>query len=199
MAEYVNTQPNITLSSVWNCHTANLGGGAFAYKIVRGPTASSGVVTFPVSIPTGAYVKRVWITVGPNTPLSGAAYKMVDGHYIPPSNTVDLKTDLFVPSMTVFQAAFGFKANGIVYEDYAEHVSYWTVIEPTLHIEYYMDEGNIPDIDIVEDTSNTSDNDPSDGRFFMPRLLDANMDEKARLRPSGVSLELNIAPLSTAA
>ena len=198
MAEYVNTQPNITLSSAWNCHTSNLGGGAFAYKIVRGPTASSGVVAFPVSIPNGAYVKRVWITVGPNTPLSGAAYKMVDGHYIPPSNTVDLKTDLFVPSMTVFQAAFGFKANGIVYEDYAEHVSYWTVIEPTLHIEYYMDESDIPDIDIIEDTSNTSDNDPSDGRFFMPRLLDYNMDEKARLRPSGVSLELNIAPLSTA-
>ncbi len=170
----------------------------FLYRIVHGPTASSGTVSFPVSIPEGAYVKRVWITVENSTPLSGAAYKMVNGHYIPPGNSVDLNKDVFVPALTVYNAQFGFKANGVVYETSGEFVSYWNVIEPTLHIEYYTNDDPDPGFEIVEDKSNTSDNDPSDGRFFMPRLLDANMDEKARLRPSNLSLELNLTPLSTA-
>lgn len=198
MAEYQNTQPNITLSSNWSCTTVQVGGMGFVYKIVHGPTASTGSVSFPVSLPKGAYVKRVWITVGANTPLSGAKYKKVNGHYIPPSNSVDLPVDVFTPSTTLYVAGFEFKANGVVYQKSGEFTSYWTVIEPTLHIEYYTDESQIPDIEIVQDTSNTSDNDPSDGRFLLPRLLDGNMTEKARLHPSDVSIELNLNPLSTA-
>lgn len=198
MAEYVNTQPGVTLTSKWSCTTVQVGGMGFVYKIVNGPSGSSAAVSFPVTIPEGAYVQRVWMTVGAHNPLSGAAYKMVNGHYIPPSNSVDLNKDLFVPALTVYEATFGFKANGIVYEQSGEFESYWHVINPTLHIEYYLDESEIPELDIVEDTSNTSDNDPSDGRFFLPRLLDSNMDELARLRPTVLSLDLNATPLSTA-
>lgn len=198
MAEYTNTQPGFSLTSEWNCHTVQLGGGAFAYKIVRGPTSSGYTLTFPVSIPDGAYVKRVWFTMQANVPLSGAAYKMFDGHFVPPSNMVDLNRDLFVPSMTEYSAAFSFKANGIVYEDYDEHVSTLTVSEPTLHIEYITDETEDDSIEIIPDTSNTSDNDPSDGRFLLPKLLNANLDEVTSLVPDNVSLELNLQPLSTA-
>lgn len=195
---YENTQPGFSLQSVWNCHTTNLGGGAFAYKIVHGPTSSGYTLTFPVSIPAGAYVKRVWLTIKTNIPLSGAAYKLFDGHFIPPSNTIDLNRELFVPSMTEYKASFSFKANGIVYEDYDEHTSTLTVSEPTLHIEYITDETEDEGIEIVPDTSNTSDNDPSDGRFLLPKLLNANLDEVTSLVPDNVSLELNLQPLSTA-
>lgn len=198
MAEYVNTQPDVTLSSSWTCTTVQVGGMGFVFRIVNGPTASSATVSFPVTIPEGAYVQRVWLTVDPDYPLSGAAYRMVNGHYIPPSNSVDLNKDVFVPALTVYNAQFGFKANGVVYELSGEFTSYWNIKNPTLHIEYYMDESDIPDVEIIQDTSNTSDKDPSDGRFFLPRLLDANMDEKARLRPTSLSLDLALTPLSTA-
>ncbi len=196
--EYTNTQPSFSLTSSWNCHTVQLGGGSFAYKIVRGPTAAGYTATFPVVIPEGVYVKRVWLTMKCNVPISGAAYKMVAGHYIPSSNVVELDRGLFVPAMTEYSAMFSFKANGVVYEDYNEHYSTLTITDPTLHIEYYDDPADDPDIEIVEDTSNTSDNDPSDGRFFLPRLLTANMEEKTRLHPEQLSLELNLNPLSTA-
>lgn len=198
MMIYTNTQPGFSLVSEWNCHTVQLGGGAFAYKIVRGPTSSGYQLVFPVSIPVGAYVKRVWFTMKTNIPVSGAAYKLFDGHFIPPSNTVDLNRELFVPSMTEYSANFSFKANGIVFDDYDEHSSTLTVSEPTLHIEYIMDETEDDGIEIAPDTSNTSDNDPSDGRFLLPKLLNANLDEVTSLVPDNVALELNLQPLSTA-
>lgn len=195
---YTNTQAGFSLSSVWNCHTTNLGGGAFVYTIVRGPTSSGATVVFDVEIPEGAYVKRVWLTLEANVPLSGAKYKMADGHYIPPSNVVELNKDLFIPETTSYSVLFSYQANGIVYEDYDEHTSTYTVSNPTLNIEYYTDETEDDSIEVVADTSNTSDNDPSDGRFLLPRLLDANLVEVTSLRPDRTELELNLTPLSTA-
>jgi hypothetical protein len=122
----------------------------------------------------------------------------MNGYNIPASNIVELVQDAITPDTTMFEANFSFNVNGAVYQDTKQHTAYWRVENPTLHVEYYMDETEMPDIETVVDASGTSDNDPSDGRYLMPRLLDKNMAEKARLRPSKVSLELNLHPLSTA-
>lgn len=195
---YTNTQGDITLTSSWNCHTTNLGGGQLVYKIVRGPTSSSASITFDVAIPQGAYIKRIWLSMTTNAPLGGAAYKMVNGHYIPPSGIVELDRDILTPSDTTYEAAFSYKSNGVVFEDYNEHTAYFYIYAPTLNVEYLAEGEEDTGIDSEPDYSNTSDNDPSDGRFFLPRLLDANLVEVDRLHPDSMSLELNLHPLSTA-
>lgn len=195
---YTNTQPTLTLTSTWNCHTVQLGGGQFAYQIVNGPDSTSGTRTFAVSVPDGAYVKRAWLSMGISSPLGGAKYRMVNGHYVPPSGLVELEAGLFTPSTTEYEATFSFKSNGVVYEDYVSHTAYQTFTDPTLNIEYIAEGDTDVEIDVTPDTSNTSDNDPSDGRFLLPRLLDANFVEVTRLHPSRMSLELNLQPLSTA-
>lgn len=195
---FSDTQPSFQLSSVWNCHTVQLGGGNFAYQIVRGPTSSSENRTFAVSIPEGSYIKRAWISVELDSPLGGAKFRKANWAYIPPSGIAELDAYIFTPSMTEYEVTFSFQSNGIIYEDFVEHTSYQNFTNPTLNIEYIPPGETDTETDTPLDTSNTSDNDPSDGRFFLPRLLDANLVEVARLHPDTMSLELNLNPLSTA-
>ena len=200
MAEYKNTQTGFSLTSYWTCGPVTGSDGTVTYRITSAPSAANKVIVFPVSIPQGAIIKRAWVTVEPPPyePNSGAKYRMVNTYYFSPGRIAELDISLFVPSMTEYEANFGFKAQGAIYQDTKQHSGTWQVVDPTLHIEYYTDETEMPDVETVVDTSNTSDNDPSDGRYLMPRLLDGNMAEKARLRPSQLSLELNLNPLSTA-
>lgn len=195
---FTDVQSSLSLTSVWNCHTVNLGGGTFVYKIVRGPTGSSESRTFNVSIPQGAYVKRAWLSMTTNSPAGGAAYKMAAGYYIPPSGIVELDRSYFQPSTTSYEVLFSFKSNGVIYEDYAEHRAQLHITDPTLNIEYIPDGEADDDIEVVPDYSGTSDNDPSDGRFFLPRLLDGSFVEKARLQPDDIGIDLSLTPLSTA-
>ena len=198
MAEYKNTQAGFTLSSVWKCGPVTDSNGTVSYRIEQAPSASNKLVVFPVSIPDGALIERVWISVDAYVTVGSAKYKMVGAYYFSPANIAELDPNAFTPTTTEYQANFGFMANGIIFQDINQHTSQWVVNDPTLHIEYYTDETEMPDVETVVDTSNTSDNDPSDGRYLMPRLLDKNMAEKARLRPSKVTLDLNLSPLSTA-
>lgn len=196
--EYKNTQAGFILSSVWKCGPVTGSNGTVSYRIEQAPSAANKLVVFPVSIPNGSLIKRVWISVDAHVTVGSAKYKMVGAYYFSPANIAELDVNAFTPATTEYRADFGFKANGIIFQDTKQHTSQWVVNEPTLHIEYYTDETDLPDVEIGEDTSGTSDNDPSDGRFLLPRLLDKNMDEKARLRPSSLTLELNLSPLSTA-
>jgi phage minor structural protein len=198
MPEYKNTQNTIVLTSTWRCGTVTGSNGTQTWRIAEGPYADGNTVVFPVSIPHGALIKRAWVTIDPYAISTGAKYRHMNGYNIPASNIVELVQDAITPDTTMFEANFSFNVNGAVYQDTKQHTAYWRVENPTLHVEYYTDETEMPDIETVVDASGTSDNDPSDGRYLMPRLLDKNMAEKARLRPSKVSLELNLHPLSTA-
>lgn len=195
---YTNTQPDIALYSSWNCHTVQVGGGQFVYKIVNGPSSSTGSVTFEVSIPKGAYIKRVWLSMTVSSPVGGARYRMVNSRYIPPSGIVELDKEAFTSALTEYQATFSFQANGVVYNDYVEHTAVQIFEAPTINVEYVAEGDSDIDIDVTPDTSNTADNDPSDGRFLLPRLLDANLVEVTRLHPERLRISLNINPLSTA-
>lgn len=196
MPEYVKTMPTVVMQSTWRCASKEVN-GAVTWYISEGPYADGNTVVFPVSIPRGAKVNRAWVTIEPYSIPTGTKYRMLNGYHIPASNEVELVDDTITPDTTMFEANFSFKPNGAVYQDTNEHYSYWRVT-PTLHVEYFTDNEPDPGIERVEDTSGTSDNDPSDGRFLLPRLLDGNRAEKARLHPSNVSIELNLTPLSTA-
>lgn len=196
--EYKNTQAGFTLSSTWKCGTVTGSNGTITYRIEQAPSASSKSVVFAVSIPNGSLVKRAWVSIESLVTVGSPKYRRVNARYFGPANTAELDPGAFTPSMTEYQADFSFEANGVIYQDSNQHTSQWIVGNPTLHIEYYTDETEMPDVETVVDTSGTSDNDPSDGRYLLPRLLDKNMAEKARLRPLKVSLDLNLDPLSTA-
>lgn len=203
MAEYTNTQPDVVLQSTWRCSPTTTSSGSVVYKITSQPTEASVTIVFPISVPAGSQVVRAWFTVEkpPQSPLSGARYRRINGVDIPSDNTVEIPVDDVAGAQ--YEAVLTFKANGSVFQDTNQHTGAWRVVEPTIHVEYTDGETTEPEDPSIpssppEENTETSDNDPSDGRFLLPRLLDENMAEKARLRPSNLSLELNLVPLSTA-
>lgn len=200
MAEYKNQQANFGLTCDWTCRAVTGSNGTVAYMFDRRPTEVRKDVVFNVSIPQGAVVSKVWITVEKSgrEPIGGARYKRINSIDILTTNSAEIDKTVFVPTLTQYTATFSFLAYGVIYEDTNVHTATWDIVNPTLHVEYYLDETEIPDMDIAVDTSKTNDNDPSDGRYILPRLLGSDWSEKARLRPSSVSLELNLNPLSTA-
>lgn len=187
---YTDMQPTVGLTSTWRCnfYVAN---GRLEWYIVDTPTSDSRTVTFSVDIPAGAVVRRAWLSMGINTPISGSAYQRVNGLSIPSDGVVEL--DGITADTTSYEAVFDFRANGVVYQDTQQHSGQLSLIEPTLHIEYDEDGG-----DEEPDQDGTIVGTPIGTGLQLPRLLGDDYREVARLEPSNLRLALKLHPLSTA-
>lgn len=169
-------------------------GGQWVWRIVDGPSADSNALDFVVKLPADAVISRMWVSVSVGAALSGAAYKRMNGMAIPSSGEVDVEG--ITPETTTFRADFSFRANGAIYEDADVHTAYLRFGDPTLNIEYTSDSESAPDIP-DEDTPGDITRDPDAGTQ-LPRLLNPDMTEAARLEPTRLSLDLLLTPLSTA-
>ena len=190
---YQHKHESFSLQSHWSCLPIKES-GQWVWRIVDGPTADSKGLDFDVKLPADAVISRMWVSVTLGAALSGAAYKRINGVNIPSSGEVDVEG--ITPETTSFHVSFSFAANGAIYEDDATHTAYLRFENPTLNIEYTSDSESTPD-EPDEDTPGDIDRD-QDAGAQLPRLLDNDLKEVARLEPTRLSLDLRITPLSTA-
>lgn len=184
---YKNTQPSFSLTSSWTCKFHKDSDGTVKWYILDLPNESSANLTFPVSLPADAVIKRAWLTMGVGSPLSGSDYQRVNGENIPSSGEVDVTG---VTALTTsFGANFTFRANGMIFTDTETHSGVLTITDPTLNVEYTADSEDEDDAPTVADRIGSA--------WGMPRLLDNNLNEIARLK-ARVALSLNLTPFSTA-
>lgn len=188
---YKHTLEDFNLRSQWVCKGVEKD-GVWRWFIVEGPSTSSKILQFPVSLPLDAVVVRAWISVGVGSPLTGASIHTVNDIKI--KNGIAELTGINATT-TTYEARFSFRANGAIYQDTNTHSATMAFGAPTLNIEYTSQMEEAPGID--ENAPVGINRDKFDGSHY-PRLLDSNMNEKARIRPSRLSLELNLQPLSTA-
>ena len=158
------------------------------------PSSSSNTVTFTVELPFDAVIERVWLTMGLSPAVSGSAFQRVNGISIPSSGEVELDATAFSAELTSWNAEFTFRANGLVYQDADLHEGRLSILDPTLHIEYTSvsqpDDGGVTDSVIVDR--------PLDTGVQLPRLLDENFREVARIDPDNLRLETKLNPKSGA-
>lgn len=187
---FSSMHPSVSLSSTWMCAPRYY--GTVEWYIHTGPTAASATVSFDVVLPFDAVIKRAWLTMGLNSPLTGSAYKHMNGAKIPASGEMDVEG--IEASTTRFDAVFSFRANGAVYQNTEIHESVLTITDPTLHIEYTSvshpdEEPEGPDVIVGR---------PLDSGVQLPRLLGKDFREVARIAPVKLALTLNLPPLSKA-
>lgn len=188
---YSSRQDSIGLTSTWRCAYYYYGSW-YEWKIVGTPTSDSQTVTFDVALPFDAVIRRVWLTMTLSTAISGSAYQRVNGISIPGSGEVELDKTGFSAETTSYEAVFSFRANGAVYPDTDLHEARLSILDPTLHIEYDSEsegEGE-SETEIVSR--------PLDTGVQLPRLLDADFREIARIDPDNLRLTLNLDPKSMA-
>lgn len=188
---YKHTLEDFNLRSQWVCKGVEKD-GIWRWFIAEGPSTSGRDVQFPVSLPLDAVISRAWISVEVGSPLTGASIHTV--------NDIKIKNGVAElegvnATTTTYEARFSFRANGAIYQDTNTHSATMGFGAPTINIEYTSHVENVPEID--ENAPAGINRSKFDGSNY-PRLLDSNMNEKARLRPSRLSLELNLYPLSTA-
>ena len=184
---YTNTQPSFSMTSSWTCKFHTGSDGTVKWYILDLPNEASANLVFPVSLPADAVIKRAWLTMGVGSPLSWADYQRVNGADIPSSGEVDV-TGVTALS-TSFGANFTFRANGMIFTDTNTHSGILSITNPTLNVEYTADSAGGDDAPTVADRIGSA--------WGMPRLLDNNLNEIARLE-ARVALSLNLTPLSTA-
>lgn len=189
---YTNVQPTHRMSSTWQCAYGERN-GRMEWYIASGPTAASVNITFDVALPFDAVIKRTWLTMSLNSPLTGAAYRRVNGISIPSSGEVDVEG--IERTTTSFEAVFSFKVNGAVYQDVETHSGTLVITDPTLHIEY--ESTSTPD-DGPDSESEIIISRPEDSGLQLPRLLDKEFHEVTRVAPISMRMNLKLHPLSTA-
>lgn len=190
MPEYVSTIARFSLTSSWKCAAKNTDTGT-EYIITEQPSAASVTKTFDVALPADAVISRMWVTAALGSPLSGAEYIRLNGENF---RTGEADVTGITAEVSTFSAVFAFRANGAVYQDEKEHSGNLVFDAPTLHISYTTtEEGDTPGTDTPSGAVTGGD---KPGR--LPRLLDANLREVARLEPLRVTLDLAVKPLSTA-
>ncbi|MBR6667591.1 MAG: phage tail protein [Clostridia bacterium] len=184
---YSNKQASVGLTSSWRC-VYYYYGSWYEWKLLDTPTTASRTVTFDVSLPFDAVIKRVWMTMGISRPLSGSAFQRVNGIGIPSSGEVELPKEDFTAETTSYEAVFSFRANGMVFQDPNLHEATLTIVDPTLHIEYDSENEGTEDDDttIVRRDAETG--------VQLPRLLGAGYRETDRLKAVSLRLEMNIDP-----
>lgn len=190
---YSNKQASVGLNSAWRCTYAYYGSW-YEWKLLAPPSSDSRDVTFAVSLPFDAVIKRVWMTMGISPPISGSAFQRVNGISIPSSGEVELPKDAFTAETTSYEAVFSFRANGAVYPDPNLHEARLTLVDPTLHIEYT----SVSQPDDEEQGETVIVSRPLDTGVQLPRLLDKNFREVARIDPSNMQLKIKLDPLSGA-
>ena len=189
---YSHVLDTFRLYSEWSCIAYQTGTLIWTWQINTGPTVDSKTLTFTVALPTDAVISRAWLSVGLGYPSGGAKYVHLNGENIPSSGEIELEG--ITALTTSFEANFSYKANGVVYQDTNTHTGVMTFTTPTLNIEYTSESENAPEID--PDSPGNINRGESSGRQ-LPRLLDANLAEVARI-PAKVSLDLELDPLSSA-
>lgn len=191
MSVYSHTLPTFGMVSSWYCSFTWETGTAAQWSATT-PTTVSQSITFPVALPFDAYIHRVWLSMGISNPTTGSAIRRVNGISIPSSGEVEI-TDLLDPMTTEYKAEFVFRANGAVYQSLGEFEARLTILEPTINIEYTsLSHPEDPGTgDIIADR-------PLDSGVQLPRLLDKEFREVARIAPLGLRLEINIDPMSAA-
>lgn len=189
---YKSTQESFNLTSTWTC-LGRESNGVWRWFIAEGPYEARKDVEFRVSLPADAVIRRAWVSAEYGSPLSGAKYNRINGISVSPVGEVDLEG--ITAQTEVVSCTFAFMANGAIFENTDTHRAILSVGSPTLNIEYSSasQEAPLPDEDDPGNITRANDN----GRY-MPRLLDKDLKEVARIEPDRVSLELNLHPLSTA-
>lgn len=191
---YTYSINTFSLTSTWSCYYTTGSNGTITWYIASKPTEASSAYAFPVDLPADAVISRAWITIDLGSPLSGAAYKRLNGVSIPSSGELDVTG--ITASSTYFIARFTFKANGKVFQDTNVHSGVLSFGTPTLHILYSSDsesggseDTGAPEGGIIRETG---------GGLQLPRLLTTSLEETRRLRPRKCSVTLNLHPLHTA-
>ena len=191
---YSNTQPNVGLTSTWRC-TDSLKNSPGKWTIIGLPSSASAEATFAVELPFDAVISRVWLEMGISSPLTGSAYQRVNGISIPSSGVVELPMDSITAETASFDAVFTFRANGAVHQN--AHVTYearLTLLDPTLYVEYV----SISQPGEGDDGETIIGSRPLDTGVQLPRLLDGDFREVARIDPSNLQLKITADPLSGA-
>ena len=190
---YSNTLESFSMRSSWRCMSVQDASNMWVWKIVEGPTSDGARLTFTVDLPADAVISRAWLSMEVGSPLSGAAYRTMNGRGIPSGGVMELEG--INAETTAFEAIFAFKANGAIYQTTSTHYSIQEIGNPTLNIEYtaQSEEEEAPDENapgqiIRKETSGNQ----------LPRLLHDDLSEKARLAAVKLSLDLQMHPLSTA-
>lgn len=192
MKTYTSELDSFSLISTWQCAQRAVTSASVWY-IASGPTADSKGMTFPVTLPADAIINRAWVSVSVGNPATGAAYRHMNGIDIPYNGEIDI--DVITAESTSFYAVFSFRANGAIYANTDVHSSVLRFDAPTLHVEYTSDSEEIepPDENSPGNIVRTDDS-----GNHLPRLLDVNLHEVARIYPTKMSLDLQLRPLSTA-
>lgn len=188
---YKHKLDSFTMISEWTCMTQEIN-GHWTWVIYTGPTASGQNLSFPVSLPADAIISSAHIEVSINSPVGGAAYFRANEVQVPSSGIIEI-ADITATTKN-YDVRFSFKSNGVIFKDVLTHRSVLYVTDPTLVIEYASESQSAPEIDPNAPGSIVRGEDA--GRQ-LPRLLDANLHEVARLSAK-VSLDLKLDPLSTA-
>lgn len=188
---YTNAQPSFGLVSGWRCYYI-YHGSWYEWKLLDGtPSSDSKTITFDISLPFDAVIKRVWLTMGVTPGLSGSAYQRVNGISIPSNGEVELDTAEFTAHTETWSAVFSYRANGIIYQDPDLHEARLSIADPTLNIEYSSVSEDSGDETVIVSR-------PDSEQVQLPRLLGADFSEAARIDVMGMRLSLRLDPLSNA-
>lgn len=192
MSIFQNAQASFSLNSSWTCKKiidASHPDGYWA--ISDGPHEAYHNLTFAVSLPAGAIIARAWIKAKMATsPLGGIKYFRINGEDVPSSGEFEID---IAAGDTSFDAVFSFASWGAVFSDTATHYGTLTIDTPTLVVDYVdTASGETGGNDTAGAASSSAKS------MRLPRLLDADLRERARLNCISLSLELNLDPLSTA-
>lgn len=190
---YSNRQPDVGLASVWRCQYV-YANGSYKWQYLAKPTTVSGSATFAIDLPFDAVIKRVWLTMVISTPVTGSAVQKVNDLTIPSSGEVELDKTEFTAETETWNAVFTFRANGAIYSDPNLHEARITFVSPTLHIEYT----SVSNPDEGGDSEEILVSRPLDTGVQLPRLLDSNFHEVARIDPDNLRLQLKLDPKSGA-
>ena len=200
---YKSEASQTEIYSLWQC--GNVDG---VWKITSAPIEGWKDVTFAVMLPSDAVITRAWVEAKlSEQPKGGIDYFRVNGQDVPESGEVAVS---LTTGSAVFTARFVYKSNGEIVETEGYHYGTATIEKPTLYVEYTEagaggdDSGGSGGGDSGDDSGGGSD----DGSvpalvqqvksLRLPRLLDADLREKARLHCSALSVTENVDPLSTA-
>lgn len=189
MSIYSNTQASFALTSTWKCALiSDATSPQERYEIYEGPTEATKEVTFPVSLPAGAIITKAWLQVTfTSSPKGGVKYQRVNGVALPASGMLEVT---ITAGMTAFDALFSFRSHGTV-EPTGTYSGSLGIGSPTLYVDYVDTAGGEVEGDQTAVASGAKG-------LRLPRLLDAEMHELARLNATSLSLQINIDPLSTA-
>ena len=190
MSVYKASLEAVNLDSRWACSkVVNEANPAGYWAITSGPHEASVSLVFPVEIPAGAIIARAWFSLNAaSSPLGGIAYFRANGADVPSSGEVDIDV---LPSDTSYRTMLTFKSWGVVFSDANDHYGR-LVIEPVLYVDYVASENDapLPDVDSATASGATE--------LRLPRLLDSNMKERARIKCESLEINLKLDPLSTA-